>query len=55
MELRLKTPLFLKDLGDFAKFLHHYLRHRGYDWFSIFEVIKNKLVDLLYKKRGKEI
>ncbi len=37
----------------FVGFLHYYLRNRGYGWFVQFEKIKDVLVDVLYKKRGK--
>lgn len=53
VKLTLKTPTILVDGKDFFIFLNSYLRVRGYSWFKIFEVGKSKLVDLLYKKRGK--
>ncbi len=53
LHLRISAPAVLQDVLSFAKFLHKYLRIRGYNWFAKFEVIKDVLVDLLYKKRGK--
>ncbi len=37
----------------YFRFLYRYLRIRGYSFFSHFEVIKDRLVDLLYRKRGR--
>lgn len=37
----------------YLRFLYRYLRLRGYRIFSRFEVIKDQLVDLLYRKRGR--
>ena len=53
LQTRLKMPAILKDWGDFFKFINRYIRHRGYRWFSGFELGKNAVVDLLYKKRGR--
>lgn len=47
-----KAPI-LRDCTDFVLFLRVYIKSRGYRWFSRFEVAKDLLVDLLYKKRGK--
>ncbi len=44
---------FLKDFGAYLKFLYKYVRRRGYRWFAKFEAVKDVLVDLLYKRRGK--
>ncbi|MBD3250518.1 MAG: peptidoglycan DD-metalloendopeptidase family protein [Candidatus Pacebacteria bacterium] len=52
-KLQLKTPTWLSELGEFFQFLRHYLKLRGYEWFSKFEQGKNLLVDVLYKKRGR--
>jgi murein DD-endopeptidase MepM/ murein hydrolase activator NlpD len=46
-------PTWVKDFGHFLKFLRRYVKMRGYVWFSRFEVIKDVLVDLLYKQRGR--
>jgi murein DD-endopeptidase MepM/ murein hydrolase activator NlpD len=48
-----KTPKILKEWRLFFAFLHRYFRMRGYVWFAKFEGIKDVLVDLLYKRRGK--
>lgn len=45
-----------KEWGFFRlyfRFLHRYVRTRGYSLFSRFEVLKDHLVDLLYRKRGR--
>ncbi len=46
-------PEFFTDFGRYLRFLYSYFRRRGYKWFAKFEVIKDFLVDLLYKRRGK--
>jgi len=51
--IRLKMPAVMKDWGDFFKFINRYIHNRGYHWFSGFELGKNVIVDLLYKKRGR--
>jgi LysM repeat protein len=38
---------------EFNRFLYRYLRLRGYAIFSRFEVLKDYLVDMLYRKRGR--
>lgn len=54
-----RPPLFdtiANELGIvrlYLRFLYRYLRTRGYSIFSRFEVIKDTLVDLLYRKRGR--
>jgi len=54
-----RPPLYhplVKELGFlrlYLRFLYRYLRIRGYSIFSRFEVIKDQLVDLLYRKRGR--
>lgn len=45
-------PIFI-ELGEFFHFLHRYTRTRGYGWFVQFEKLKDVLVDVLYKKRGR--
>lgn len=37
----------------YTRFLYRYLRVRGYGIFYRFEIIKDQLVDLLYRKRGR--
>ena len=49
----LKIPAVAKDFANFFKFLGNYIRSRGYNWFSAFELGKNSIVDLLYRHRGK--
>ncbi|MBU2543679.1 M23 family metallopeptidase [Patescibacteria group bacterium] len=53
LTIRFKTPVIFQDLGEFLKFLVHYGRNRGYNWFSAFELGKDSIVDLLYRRRGK--
>ena len=53
--LRLRAPQVIKDISAYLSFLKWYLRSRVYRWFSRFEVFKDVLVDLLYKKRGKYV
>jgi murein DD-endopeptidase MepM/ murein hydrolase activator NlpD len=50
---RLSAPAWWGEGREFFKFLRRYGRGRGYVWFSKFEVVKDVLVDLLYKQRGK--
>lgn len=52
-QIRLKMPVVWKEWVDFFKFINRYVRNRGYNWFSAFELGKNAIVDLLYKKRGR--
>ncbi|NCN03919.1 MAG: peptidoglycan DD-metalloendopeptidase family protein [Candidatus Pacebacteria bacterium] len=51
--IRFRTPKFVKEIPQFFKFLRNYIRGRGYKLFSRFEVGKNFIVDILYKKRGR--
>ena len=48
-----KQSQLQRDLREYASFLGTYIKNRGYGWFSRFEVGKDFLVDLLYKKRGR--
>jgi murein DD-endopeptidase MepM/ murein hydrolase activator NlpD len=48
-----KTPAFVKDIGEFFRFIRYYIKLRGYGWFEKFEHSKDFLVDILYKKRGR--
>jgi murein DD-endopeptidase MepM/ murein hydrolase activator NlpD len=49
----MKVPPVVRDVPIFGKFLRRYIRMRGYVWFARFEVLKDVLVDLLYKQRGR--
>jgi len=53
--LRIRTPQLVKEILEYLNFIKWYLRSRVYKWFSKFEVFKNALVDVLYKKRGKYV
>lgn len=44
---------FLRLCLAYNRFIYRYSRRRGYRWFVKFEVVKDALVDLLYKKRGR--
>ncbi|MBP7876172.1 M23 family metallopeptidase [Candidatus Woesebacteria bacterium] len=48
-----KIQIELGFIRLFVRFLYRYLRLRGYSVFYRFEVIKDQLVDLLYRKRGR--
>jgi murein DD-endopeptidase MepM/ murein hydrolase activator NlpD len=52
-KLKIKLPPFASQLGQFLDFLRQYLKLRGYGWFAKFEDVKNVIVDLLYRKRGR--
>jgi len=45
--------LFAREVREYLRFLYKYCRNRGYKWFAKFEAIKDIVVDLLYKRRGK--
>ncbi|NCN87529.1 MAG: peptidoglycan DD-metalloendopeptidase family protein [Candidatus Pacebacteria bacterium] len=51
--IRFRTPKFVKEIPQFFKFLRNYVRRRGYKLFYRFEVGKDFIVDILYKKRGR--
>jgi len=56
--IQIKIPLakfkeFIQEIREFGIFLRQYLKLRGYDWFARFEGLKDVIVDLLYKKRGR--
>lgn len=53
ISIHISPPPFFQELSNFVGFLRRYIRQRGYSIFSKFEVGKDVLVDLLYKKRGK--
>lgn len=52
-KLVVRKSLFLTDLIEFFQFLRWYFRARFYRWFARFERVKDWLVDLLYRKRGR--
>ncbi len=52
-KLKLPAPKIILRVKDYLEFLRFYLRKRGYLFFSKFEIIKNAIVDVLYKKRGR--
>jgi murein DD-endopeptidase MepM/ murein hydrolase activator NlpD len=47
------TSSFFEELRLYFRFLYRYIRRRGYTWFAKFEAIKDVIVDLLYRRRGK--
>lgn len=51
--IKLRLPKLVKDFSEYLIFLRNYVRKRGYIWFAKFEVFKDLLVDVLYKKRGR--
>lgn len=53
ISVHISPPPLFSEIGQFLDFLRKYVRQRGYSLFSKFEVGKDLLVDLLYKKRGK--
>lgn len=46
---------FRQELRDFTRFLTKYGKLRSYHWFHRFELVKDSLVDLLYRKRGRYV
>jgi murein DD-endopeptidase MepM/ murein hydrolase activator NlpD len=42
-----------REIKAYLQFFYKYLRRRGYVWFAKFETLKDVIVDLLYKRRGK--
>ena len=48
-----RDKVWWQELPDFFRFLHRYVKNRGYGWFVQFEKIKDLVVDALYKQRGK--
>lgn len=53
--IHVRPPQFLKEMRAFIDFMGYYLRFRGYLWFRRFEEMKNGLVDILYRKRGRYV
>lgn len=43
------------DLASFMQFIVRYAKLRSYNWFRQFELAKDALVDLLYRKRGRYV
>lgn len=52
---RIHAPQWLSDVPAFGRFVMGYLHLRSYHWFSRFENIKDSLVDILYRKRGRYV
>lgn len=52
-QLKFTKPQVIKDFSEFLYYARGYTRRRGYHWFSRFEGMKDRIVDLLYKRRGK--
>lgn len=50
-----ETFRLVADITSFFAFLRSYAKSRLYRWFARFEVVKDAVVDLLYKKRGKYV
>jgi len=48
-------PAWLHDIPEFWRFVRGYIHKRGYNWFSQFEELKDSLVDVLYRKRGRYV
>lgn len=53
MAFRIRLPQTVRDFAEFVGYARGYSRRRGYHWFSKFEAVKDVIVDLLYKRRGK--
>jgi murein DD-endopeptidase MepM/ murein hydrolase activator NlpD len=53
LEFRLQVPNLVAEVGTYFGFLYRYARLRGYQGFARFESVKDILVDLLYKQRGR--
>lgn len=53
--VHLRVPHFFTELKQFFSFIGYYLRFRGYLWFHRFEEMKDSLVDILYRKRGRYV
>lgn len=51
--VKLRLPAVINELGLYLNFLHWYFKNRGYGVFSKFESVKDIVVDILYKKRGR--
>lgn len=51
--LDIDAPKVVGEIGEFARFVHRYVKLRGYNWFDRFEKSKDSLVDVLYMKRGR--
>ncbi len=53
INIKLPSTEGLFQLKEFGGFLHKYFKLRSYAWFAQFEKVKDALVDVLYKKRGR--
>ena len=51
--IKFRLPQWVSDISVFVSFVGTYIRLRGYERFSQFENLKDVLVDLLYKRRGR--
>jgi len=51
--MTIRQPSLKEDLSDYIHWLRRYLKYRSYSLFSRFEWLKDLIVDLLYKRRGK--
>ncbi len=45
----------VREWAEYLRFIRRYVRVRGYRFFSKFEVFKDTIVDLLYRKRGRYV
>lgn len=43
----------IEEFGEFLEFFWDYVYRRMYTWYQRFEASKDKVVDVLYRKRGK--
>ncbi|MEA2056735.1 MAG: M23 family metallopeptidase [Patescibacteria group bacterium] len=53
IKIKLRSFQVFQELGEFFAFLRRYIELRGYGLFKRFESMKDSLVDVLYKKRGR--
>jgi murein DD-endopeptidase MepM/ murein hydrolase activator NlpD len=51
--MTLNQPTIKEDIADFQVWIRWYIKTRSYNIFSKFEFVKDIVVDLLYKRRGK--
>lgn len=54
-KVKAKLHEITSEIREFGAFIVQYLRLRSYVWFHKFEVVKDALVDLLYRKRGRYV
>lgn len=55
VNLKIGIPVFFQDFWSFLIFLRRYFKLRFYSFFVKFELVKDLIVDLLYRKRGKYV